>query len=141
MKGYDGECPCCRSPFANLEQMQPPVNRLDEPNAFGEQVKGADAAVSDGAVAFADFVMDVAGPEDGRVRKSRHALAATSLLKPPPKSLLASIQLPSYLGSYSKLLFRSCDKVSLLLLNDSETEAVSSFLIFRKDFASMASLV
>ena len=98
----------------DLEQVQPLVDGVDEANAFGEKVKGADAAVSDGAVALADLVMDVAGGEDGSVRGDRRPLAARPFFEPPLNSPLASFQLSSYLGIHSKLLFRSCDQVWLL---------------------------
>ena len=71
-----------------------------EANASGQQMQGADAALHDGAVALADFILDVAGGEDWLVEVPELGLVEASF-----DSALASLQLTSYFGVHSKLLF------------------------------------
>ncbi len=49
----------------DLEQVEVVVDGVNEADASSEQVKGAKAAVGNAVDAFGDFVVDVAGGEDG----------------------------------------------------------------------------
>ena len=51
----------------NLEEMEFAINGVDKADALGEEMKGADAAVADAVHAIGDFVVDVAGGEDGAI--------------------------------------------------------------------------
>ena len=47
----------------DLEEHQAAVDGVDESELAGDSMDGADAAVSDAAVAVADFIVDVGGGE------------------------------------------------------------------------------
>ena len=83
----------------DFEQVQLIVDGLNEADASGQEVEGADAAVGDAAVAVGDFVMDVGGREDGLVD-----VVELGLVEPSVNPTLAAFQLSSYLGIHSKLL-------------------------------------
>src|SRR5271168_658010 len=52
----------------NLEQVQAPINGVDQADAPGQKVKGADATVSQAVHAVRDLVMNVAGREHGALQ-------------------------------------------------------------------------
>jgi hypothetical protein len=53
----------------NLQEMKLQVNGVDEADAAGEQMKGANAAVTDAMYPVTDFVVDVASGEDGSINR------------------------------------------------------------------------
>ena len=84
----------------DFEQMQLSVDGFDQPNVLGEEVHGADAAVSQAAAAVGDFVMDVGGGENGLVE-----ILKLGFIEPLQNAPLAALKASSYLGVHSKLLF------------------------------------
>src|SRR5205823_2927021 len=89
-----------------FEHVQLVVDGLDEADASRQQVDGADATVGDAAVTLADLVTNIRGSEGGFVE-----VLEFGLVEPKPNPALASLQLSSYLGVHSKLLFRRSEKV------------------------------
>ena len=61
----------------DLQKIQTSINGVDEAEAACQGMQGADAAVGDAAVTFADFVMDVGGGEHGLI-----ATLAVELVEP-----------------------------------------------------------
>lgn len=68
----------------NLEQVQTPVNGVNQPELAGQQVKGSNAAVTHAVCSSGDFIMDVAGLEHGLV-----AVAESSFVEPPQRAACA----------------------------------------------------
>jgi len=87
----------------NLEQVQFAIDGVDESNASSQQVKRADAAVRDAVNAVGNFVVNVAGREDGPI-----AATGFAFVKPALKTALASVELSSYLDVHSKFLSCAC---------------------------------
>jgi hypothetical protein len=92
----------------NLEEMEFAIDGVDEADALGEEMKGADAAVTDAVHAVGDFVVDVAGGEDGPM-----AAAGFGFVEPALDTALVSVQSMSYLGIHSKSLSAGGDEVWL----------------------------
>ena len=90
------------------EQVQVLVDRIDEADALGEQVKSADAAMTDAMNAVSDFVVDVGGGEHGSL-----GVAESFFVESAFNSALAFGQLLAYLGIHSKSLSVGVDGCSL----------------------------
>lgn len=84
----------------NLEQMQARIDGLDETEAPGQKVDGADAAVNHAALALADLVVDVAGGKDRPIDMGQFRL-----VEPTLQAALAASELLSYFSVHSKFLF------------------------------------
>jgi len=93
----------------NLEQMEFAIDGIDEAEALGEEMKSADATVADAVHAVGDFVVDVAGGEDGPMAANGFAF-----IEPALHTALVSVQAISYLGIHSKFLSAGGDEVWLL---------------------------
>jgi hypothetical protein len=83
----------------DLQEVQAAVDGVDQAQASGQQVDGADAAGADAAAAAGDLVMDVAGGEHGSV-------AATDIgpVQAAFDAALVVVQASSYDGFHSKSL-------------------------------------
>jgi hypothetical protein len=67
--------------------MEAIVDRVHQADALREEMKGANAAMGDAADALRDFVMDVAGGENGPMAANR-----PGLVEPALDSALASAE-------------------------------------------------
>jgi hypothetical protein len=83
----------------DLEEVQAVVEGLDQTDLSGQQVDGADAAVSDAVAAAANFIMDVAGGEHGLVTTPQLGFIQATL-----NTALAVSQLAGYSRVHSKSL-------------------------------------
>jgi hypothetical protein len=83
----------------DLEEMEALVNAVDESEPTGEEMKGAEAAVSDTPRAVADLVVQVAGGEHGLGAASEVRLVETTL-----NPALTLLQLSVYRRVHSKTL-------------------------------------
>jgi len=63
----------------NLEQVEATINGVDQANAPGQKVEGADAAVGQAANPVRNFVMNVAGREHGLIEIGHDCLIQASL--------------------------------------------------------------
>jgi hypothetical protein len=63
----------------NFEKVKSLIDGIDQADALGQQLKGADAAMADTVNAFGDFVMNVAGIEDGSMAADRFGLIEATL--------------------------------------------------------------
>ena len=106
----------------NLEEMEFTIDGVDEADALGEKMKGADAAVADAVHAFGDFVVDVAGGEDGAIRA-----AGFGFIEPTLDPALVSVEAMSYFGIHSKSLSAGGDEVWLPHETPQELQGTSSF--------------
>ena len=102
--------------------MQFSIDGFDQTDVLGEEVHGADAAMSQAAAAVGDFVMDVGGGEDGLVE-----VLELGLIEPLLNAPLAAQEASSYLGVHSKLLFPRPEVVSLLLQTSRKTQEFRAF--------------
>src|SRR5450432_4175314 len=75
------------------------VDGVDEANASGKEMKGADAAIADAMNAVGDFVMYAACGEDGPITTD-----GFGFVEPTLHTALVSVQTMSYLGIHSKSL-------------------------------------
>ena len=71
----------------NLEEMEFAIDGVDEADALGEEMKGADAAVADAVNTLGDFVVDVAGGEDWAIRA-----AGFGFIEPTLDTALVSVE-------------------------------------------------
>lgn len=106
----------------NLEQMEASIDGIGEPDAIGEQMKSADAAIVDGVNAVGDIVVDVRGGEDGSIAAHGFGFVESSL-----DSALVSTEPLSYLDVHSKSLSAGGDEVSLLHSTPQKHQGISSF--------------
>jgi hypothetical protein len=83
----------------DLEQVQAPVDGVDETEASGQKMDGPDAAVGEAVSFVSDVVVDVAGCEGGSF-----GLAQLGFVEPSLNAALAAGQLLAYLGVHSKSL-------------------------------------
>ena len=104
------------------EEVQILVDGLDETDALSEQVKGADAAVSDAAAAVGDVIVDVGGGEGGPA-----GVAEAFLVESAFNSALAVGELLVYLGAHSKSLSAGGDGCSLQHQTPRNPQGISSF--------------
>jgi hypothetical protein len=82
-----------------LEQVQVPIEGVDEADLAGEGVEGADTAAADAPGAVGDLVVDVAGGEHGAA-----AVRDAGFVEAAFEAALAVGQLLAYLGFHSKSL-------------------------------------
>jgi hypothetical protein len=106
----------------NDEQMQSPINGVDEADASREQMESADAAVADAVNAVGDFVVDIGRGEHGPV-----ATARFGFIEPTPHTALATVEVMSYLGVHSKSLSAGGDDALLLHQTPQKLQGISSF--------------
>src|SRR5207237_4003873 len=92
----------------DFEQMEFAINGIDEADALGEKMKGADAAVTDAVHAVGDFVVDVDGGKDRPMAAEGFGFVEAAL-----GTALVSVQAMSYLGIHSKSLSAGGDEVWL----------------------------
>ena len=106
----------------NLEEMEFAIDGIDEAETLGEEMKGADAAMADAVNAVGDFVVDVAGREDGSM-----AAVGFGFIEPALDTTLVSVQAISYLGIHSKSLSAGGDEVWLPHETPQKLQGISSF--------------
>src|SRR5229473_3334463 len=105
-----------------LEQVQPVVQSVDQPNLSSQGMDGADAAVTEATLAVADVVMNVARRE--------HRLAAVAELALIQASLDAALavgQLAGYSRIHSKSLLASGVGKGCYSSNTAKRRRISSF--------------
>ena len=102
--------------------MQILVDRLDEADALGKQVKSADAAVADAMNAVGKLVVDVGRGEGGPA-----GVAEPLFVESAFDSVLAVRQELVYLGVHSKSLSAGGDGCSLQHQTPQNSQGISSF--------------
>src|ERR1700692_3765608 len=86
----------------NLEQVQTPIDGLDQADTPGQKMEGADAAVSQAVHAVRDLVMNVAGREHGSLQ-----IGHDRFIQTPFDATLAVGEFPPYDLVHSKSLLAS----------------------------------
>ena len=71
----------------NLEEMEFAIDGVDKADALGEEMKGADAAMADAMNAVGDFVVDIAGGENGAI-----GAAGFGFIEPALDTALVSVE-------------------------------------------------
>ncbi len=106
--------------------MEPVVDGVHESDLAGERVEGADAATVDAAGAVGDFIMDVAGGEDGSLAIGTPVGIEASFDVP-----LAGVELLAYLGFHLKSLGSGVVAGSVVPQNCTICRGISSFSRFQ----------
>jgi hypothetical protein len=109
----------------HLQKVQTPVDGLDQTDASGQKVHGANAAVSETAAALGYLIVDVAGREHGLI-----AFGQDALVEPSFDSALAAHQLLPYLGVHSKSLSVGGDAVLLLHQTPQKAKGFRVFSVY-----------
>jgi hypothetical protein len=100
------------------------VDGFDQSQLAGEQVHGADAPIGQAVGALADFIMDIAGGEQGL-----GTAAQVARVEPTLQAALAVGQFLSYLGIHSKSLRCSGHENLAILIRLGKCRRISSFFM------------
>jgi hypothetical protein len=106
----------------NDEQVQSPIDGVDETDAAREQLESADAAVADAVNAVGDFIVNVRRGKNRPIVTDRFGF-----IEPTLHTALASVEAMSYVGVHSKSLSAGEDAVWSLHQTPQKTQGISSF--------------
>src|SRR5271154_3935042 len=111
----------------NLEQMQAPIDGIDQADAPGQEMHGPDAAMSQAAHSVSDLIMNVAGREHGSLQIGHDRFVQT-----PFDATLAVGEFSPYDLVHSKSLLASDVEVCDYSSDARKRRGILSF--FKKSF-------